>query len=123
MKRTKDDLLREAIEQAGYYNAKDIAITLDDNCDLSYGEQVCLLLAREVARNRPDLLNCHNDDLLYVRCDNAGNCSLPSNDLTSLLEMEKPFDDCFIGVYSLSERKIINKLYKGNGTKWVAYKE
>ena len=43
MKRTKDDLLREAIEQAGYYISKDIAVTLDDNCDLSYAEQVAFL--------------------------------------------------------------------------------
>ena len=57
MKRTKDDLLREAIERAGYYISKDIAVTLDDNCDLSYAEQVALLLAREVAKSRPDLLD------------------------------------------------------------------
>ena len=67
MKRTKDDLLREAIEQAGYYISKDIAVTLDDNCDLSYAEQVALLLAREVARSRPDLLDAEpNKDLVYV---------------------------------------------------------
>lgn len=123
MKRTKDDLLREAIEQAGYYISKDIAVTLDDNCDLSYAEQVALLLAREVARSRPDLLEDEpNKDLVYV-VNNEGkdNYSLPSSDLTALLENEKPYDDAVIGVYSLSERKLVRKLYRGNGTKWVSY--
>lgn len=123
MKRTKDDLLREAIEQAGYYISKDITVTLDDNCDLSYAEQVALLLAREVARSRPDLLEDEpNKDLVYV-VNNEGkdNYSLPSSDLTALLENEKPYDDAVIGVYSLSERKLVRKLYRGNGTKWVFY--
>lgn len=123
MKRTKDDLLREAIEQAGYYISKDITVTLDDNCDLSYAEQVALLLAREVARSRPDLLEDEpNKDLVYV-VNNEGkdNYSLPSSDLTALLENEKPYDDAVIGVYSLSERKLVRKLYRGNGTKWVSY--
>ena len=123
MKRTKDDLLREAIEQAGYYISKDIAVTLDDNCDLSYAEQIALLLAREVARSRPDLLDAEpNKDLVYVVNNGGGdNYSLPSSDLTALLENEKPYDDAVIGVYSLSERKLVHKLYKGNGTKWVPY--
>lgn len=123
MKRTKDDLLREAIEQAGYYILKDITVTLDDNCDLSYAEQVALLLAREVARSRPDLLEDEpNKDLVYV-VNNEGkdNYSLPSSDLTALLENEKPYDDAVIGVYSLSERKLVRKLYRGNGTKWISY--
>lgn len=123
MKRTKDDLLREAIEQAGYYISKDITVTLDDNCDLSYAEQVALLLAREVARSRPDLLEDEpNKDLVYV-VNNEGkdNYSLPSSDLTALLENEKPYDDAVIGIYSLSERKLVRKLYRGNGTKWVSY--
>lgn len=89
MKRTKDDLLREAIEQAGYYRyyiSKDIAVTLDDNCDLSYAEQVALLLAREVARSRPDLLDAEpNKDLVYVVNNGGGdNYSLPSSDLNSI---------------------------------------
>lgn len=123
MKRTKDDLLREAIEQAGYYISKDIAVTLDDNCDLSYAEQVALLLAREVARSRPDLLEDEsNKDLVYVvNTEGKDNYSLPSSDLTALLENEKPYDDAVIGVYSLSERKLVRKLYRGNGTKWVSY--
>lgn len=123
MKRTKDDLLREAIEQAGYYISKDITVTLDDNCDLSYAEQVALLLAREVARSRPDLLEDEpNKDLVYVVNDEGkDNYSLPSSDLTALLENEKPYDDAVIGVYSLSERKLVRKLYRGNGTKWVSY--
>lgn len=123
MKRTKDDLLREAIEQAGYYISKDIAVTLDDNCDLSYAEQVALLLAREVARSRPDLLDAEpNKDLVYVVNNGGGdNYSLLSSDLTALLENEKPYDDAVIGVYSLSERKLVQKLYKGDGTKWVFY--
>lgn len=123
MKRTKDDLLREAIEQAGYYISKDIAVTLDDNCDLSYAEQVALLLAREVARSRPDLLDAEpNKDLVYVVNNGSeDNYSLPSSDLTALLENEKPYDDAVIGVYSLSERKLVRKLYKGNGTKWAPY--
>lgn len=123
MKRTKDDLLREAIEQAGYYILKDITVTLDDNCDLSYAEQVALLLAREVARSRPDLLEDEpNKDLVYV-VNNEGkdNYSLPSSDLTALLENEKPYNDAVIGVYSLSERKLVRKLYRGNGTKWISY--
>lgn len=122
MKRTKDELLREAIEQAGYYISKGITVTLDDTCDLSYAEQVALLLAREVARNRPDLLNEFDKDLVYVVNNGGGdNYSLPSSDLTALLENEKPYDDAVIGVYSLSERKLVQKLYKGDGTKWVFY--
>ena len=100
MKRTKDDLLREAIERTGYYILKDITVTLDDNCDLSYAEQVALLLAREVARSRPDLLNAEpNKDLVYVVNNGGGdNYSLPSLDLTALLENEKPYEDAEIGV-------------------------
>ena len=122
MKRTKDDLLREAIKRTGYYILKDITVTLDDNCDLSYAEQVALLLAREVVRYRPDLLDAEPKDLVYVVNNGGGdNYSLPSLDLTALLENEKPYDDAVIGVYSLSERKLVHKLYKGNGTKWVPY--
>ncbi len=119
--RTKDDLLREALEASGYYQQQDKIVTLDENCDLRYEQQVSLLLAREVVRSRPDLLSVPDRDLVYIVCDSLGNFGLPSNDLTRLLEEEKPFDDCFIGVYSLSKRRLMNKLYKGNGVDWVPY--
>ena len=82
-----------------------------------------LLLAREVARSRPDLLDAEpNKDLVYVVNNGGGDdYSLPSSDLTALLENEKPYDHAVIGVYSLSEMKLVHKLYKGNGTKWVPY--
>lgn len=120
--RTKDDLLREAIEQSGYYQHKNEIVTLDENCDLRYEQQICILLAREVVKSRPDLLNAPEKDLVYVVNNGGGdNYSLPSSDLTLLLENEKPYDDAVIGVYSLSERKLVHKLYKGNGTNWVPY--
>lgn len=120
--KTKDDMLREAVEASGYYHYRTEIVTLDDNCDLRYDQQVCLLLAREVVRSRPDLLNAPEKDLVYIVNNGSGdNYSLPSSDLTALLENEKPYDDAVIGVYSLSERKLVRKLYKGNGTNWIPY--
>lgn len=119
-----DELLRQAIKMSGYYNYEASSITLDDSIDISIDEQVSILLARELKKYRPDLFQERNKDILYMVCNNFGdllNCrySLPSEDLTSLMENEKPFDDSYIVTYSLSEKKILSKLYKGDGTRWV----
>lgn len=119
MMKTKDDLLREAIEQTGYYISKDITVTLNDKCDLSYINQIALLLAREVVRFRPDLTVNKEKDVVYIICFSDGNYSLPTNDLTTLLETQKPFADDYITSYSLSKKKILSKLYKGDGVKWI----
>ena len=112
-----DEVLREAIESSGFYTYKDFPCILR-NEDLNYMDQVALVLAREVVKFRPDLLQETNRDIVYIVSSESG-YSLPSSDLTSLLEDEKPFDDAFISTYSLSERKLIKKLYKGNGFKWI----
>lgn len=122
MVRNNDDLLREAMESAGYFTRTNDLVTLDDRCELSYQEQVSLLLAREVARFRPDLKDRGKKDVLYIVRNERGSYSLPSNDLTYLLETEEPYDDSMIASYSLNDRKIINKLYRGDGTKWIPYK-
>lgn len=122
MKTNKDNLLKTAIEYSGFYMRKDVDVTLDDSCDLSFDEQVELLLARELVKFRPDLMTKQDKDIVYIVCDGDKNYSLPSNDLTSLLEEEKPYDDAVIAVYSLTDKKIVNKLYKGDGTKWISYR-
>ena len=113
-----DEVLKEAIESSGFYNIKDPCTLRDEN--MNYMNQVALVLAREVVKFRPDLLQERNQDIVYVVSSESG-YSLPSSDLTSLLEIEKPFDDAFISTYSLSERKLIKKLYEGNGVKWIPF--
>ena len=119
----KDEVLKEAIAAAGYYEYEDVDCNLR-NDDLPYGLQVSLVLARALKTIRPDLFEERNSDLVYVICNGEGhsNYTLPSLDLTSLMESQKPYDDAYIAVYSLSERKILSKLYKGDGTKWVLMK-
>lgn len=113
-----DEILKEAIESSGFYNIKDSCTLRDEN--MNYIDQVALVLAREVVKFRPDLLQERNQDIVYVVSSESG-YSLPSSDLTSLLENEKPFDDAVISTYSLSERKLIKKLYKGDGVKWIPF--
>lgn len=121
MKRNMDDVLREAIESSGYYEYKDTPADLR-NEELTYKQQVPLILARELVKFRPDLLNAVDKDVVFIVCNGSSTYSLPSVDLTALLENEKPYSDTIIGTYSLSERKLVKKLYKGDGTKWIPYK-
>lgn len=121
MKRNMDDVLREAIESSGYYEYKDTPADLR-NEELTYKQQVPLILARELVKFRPDLLNAVDKDVVFIVCNGSSTYSLPSVDLTALLENEKPYSDAIIGTYSLSERKLVKKLYKGDGTKWIPYK-
>ena len=116
-----DEILKEAIESSGYYQflKEPFDLTLR-NENMNYMDQVALVLAREVVKFRPDLLQERNQDIVYVVSSESG-YSLPSSDLTSLLETEKPFDDAVISTYSLSERKLIKKLYKGDGVKWIPF--
>jgi hypothetical protein len=116
-----DEILKEAIESSGYYLflKEPFDLTLR-NENMNYMDQVALVLAREVVKFRPDLLQEKNQDIVYVVSSESG-YSLPSSDLTSLLETEKPFDDAIISTYSLSERKLIKKLYKGDGVKWIPF--
>lgn len=116
-----DEILKEAIESSGYYLflKEPFDLTLR-NENMNYMDQVALVLAHEVVRFRPDLLKERNQDIVYVVSSESG-YSLPSSDLTSLLETEKPFDDAIISTYSLSERKLIKKLYKGDGVKWIPF--
>ena len=116
-----DEILKEAIESSGYYSflKEPFDLTLR-NENMNYMDQVALVLAREVVKFRPDLLQEKNQDIVYVVSSESG-YSLPSSDLTSLLETEKPFDDAIISTYSLSERKLIKKLYKGDGVKWIPF--
>lgn len=115
----KDELLIKAIEESGYYDYSDVSVRLDMDDGIDFQKQVSILLARELEKFRPDLFQERNRDLVYVVCNGKYNYSLPSSDLTNLMETEKPYDDSFIGVFSLSERKLISKLYKGDGTRWV----
>jgi hypothetical protein len=116
-----DEILKEAIESSGYYLflKEPFDLTLR-NENMNYMDQVALVLAREVVKFRPDLLQERNQDIVYVVSSESG-YSLPSSDLTSLLETEKPFDDAVISTYSLSERKLVKKLYKGDGVKWIPF--
>lgn len=116
-----DEILKEAIESSGYYLflKEPFDLTLR-NENMNYMDQVALVLAREVVKFRPDLLQEKNQDIIYIVSGESG-YSLPSSDLTSLLENEKPFDDAVISTYSLSERKLIKKLYKGDGVKWIPF--
>lgn len=116
-----DEILKEAIESSGYYLflKEPFDLTLR-NENMNYMDQVALVLAREVVKFRPDLLQERNQDIVYVVSSESG-YSLPSSDLTSLLETEKPFDDAIISTYSLSERKLVKKLYKGDGVKWIPF--
>lgn len=116
-----DEILKEAIESSGYYSflMEPFDLTLR-NENMNYMDQVALVLACEVVKFRPDLLQERNQDIVYVVSSESG-YSLPSSDLTSLLETEKPFDDAIISTYSLSERKLIKKLYKGDGVKWIPF--
>lgn len=115
----KDELLINAINESGYYDYCGVSIHLDMDDGIEFQKQVSILLARELEKFRPDLFKERNHDLVYIVCNGTNNYSLPSSDLTSLMESEKPYDDSYIGVFSLSERIIISKLYKGDGTKWV----
>lgn len=115
----KDMLLKQAILNSGYYENVGVSVVLDVEDTIEFQTQVSILLARELEKFRPDLFEAKYKDCVYVVCNGKSNYSLPSSDLTSLMETEKPYDDSYIGVFSLSERKIISKLYKGDGTKWV----
>ena len=116
-----DEILKEAIESSGYYQFLEEPFDLTlRNENMNYMDQVALVLAREVVKFRPDLLQERNQDIVYVVSSESG-YSLPSSDLTSLLETEKPFDDAIISTYNLSERKLIKKLYKGDGVKWIPF--
>ena len=116
-----DEILKEAIESSGYYQFLEEPFDLTlRNENMNYMDQVALVLAREVVKFRPDLLQEKNQDIVYVVSSESG-YSLPSSDLTSLLETEKPFDDAVISTYSLSERKLVKKLYKGDGVKWIPF--
>lgn len=115
----KDMLLKQAILNSGYYENVGVSVVLDAEDAIEFQTQVSILLARELEKFRPDLFEAKYKDCVYVVCNGKSNYSLPSSDLTSLMETEKPYDDSYIGVFSLSERKIISKLYKGDGTKWV----
>ena len=115
----KDMLLKQAILNSGYYENVGVSVVLDAEDTIEFQTQVSILLARELEKFRPDLFDAKYKDCVYVVCNGKSNYSLPSSDLTSLMETEKPYDDSYIGVFSLSERKIISKLYKGDGTKWV----
>lgn len=117
----KDELLIKAINESGYYDYSGVPIRLDIDDGIEFQTQVSILLARELEKFRPDLFEAKYKDCVYVICNGEGhsNYTLPSLDLTSLMESQKPYDDAYIAVYSLSERKIISKLYKGDGTKWV----
>ena len=115
----KDMLLKQAILNSGYYEYVGVSVVLDAEDTIEFQTQVSILLARELEKFRPDLFEAKYKDCVYVVCNGKANYSLPSSDLTSLMETEKPYDDSIIGVFSLSERKIISKLYKGDGTKWV----
>ena len=118
-----DEILKEAIESSGYYQFLEEPFDLTlRNENMNYMDQVALVLAREVVKFRPDLLQEKNQDIVYVVSSESG-YSLPSSDLTSLLETEKPFDDAVISTYSLSERKLIKKLYKGDWVKWIPFKK
>ena len=120
MNRNRDDVLREAIESSGYYHLENVSGDLRDD-GAPYSVQVSLVLARELVKFRPDLLNNIDADVVFIICNGKENYSLPSLDLTMLMESQKPYDDAIIGTYSLSKRKLIKKLYKGDGTKWVPY--
>lgn len=116
-----DEILKEAIESSGYYQFLEEPFDLTlRNENMNYMDQVALVLAREVVKFRPDLLQEKNQDIVYVVSSESG-YSLPSSDLTSLLETEKPFDDAVISTYSLSERKLVKNLYKGDGVKWIPF--
>ena len=115
----KDMLLKQAILNSGYYENAGVSVVLDAEDEIEFQTQVSILLARELEKYRPDLFEVKYKDCVYVVCNGKSNYSLPTQDLTSLMENEKPYTDSFIAVYSLSERKIISKLYKGDGTKWV----
>ena len=116
----KDMLLKEAILNSGYYENVGVSVVLDAEDAIEFQTQVSILLARELEKFRPDLFEAKYKDCVYVVCNGNSNYSLPTQDLTSLMENEKPYTDSFIAVYSLSERKILSKLYKGDGTKWVS---
>lgn len=122
MIRNMDEVLKEAIESSGYYQYENISCDLRDD-NMSYKDQVALVLAREVVKFRPDLLNNVSKDVVYIVCNGSSNYGLPSTDLTELLENESPYDDAFIATYSLSERKLLKKLFSGNGFRWIPYKE
>ena len=118
----KDDILREAINLSGYYKiGDDVPVCLDDTIDISFDEQVSIVLARELKKFRPDLFKEKNKDVVYIIC-NGDSYQLPSIDLTDLLQTQKPFSDAKILTYSLSEKKILKCIYKGDGTKWVLCK-
>lgn len=117
----KDEILREAIVGSGYYEFKDVAFDFG-NEDMDYRVQVSIILAREVVKFRPDLLEERNKDIVYLVYDND-RYGLPGTDLTDMLEKEPPYDGAEIVTYSLSERKILKCLYKGDGTKWVLCNE
>lgn len=122
MKRSNDELLREALESTGifgeYENKK---VDLSEDCELSYSLQVQLILARELLRLRPDLGKPVEKDVVFVvETTNAWGerCfSLPMKTLGECLD-KKPFDDSSIWSYSLSEQKLLKELYYGDGIIW-----
>lgn len=115
-----DRYLIEAIEASGYREYKDVNWD-----DLPSDKRTAVILASELVALRPDLFVEDNPDVVFIiqRTFENGTigCSLPKKSLSELLKTP-PYDDSKICSYSLSDEKILKKLYKGTGRNWELIK-
>lgn len=116
-----DEILYEAIEVSGYWELKDVNWD-----DLPVEKRALLILATELSLLRPDLFLKHDPDVVFIiqrTFENGivGCCSLPKKSLGELLKTP-PYDDLVVCSYSLKDEKILQKIYKGTGTRWELIK-
>lgn len=124
--KNNDEILREAIEAAGYYSKKGFKADLRTD-DLSYDDQVKLILARALIDARPDLEVEPNKDLVFIvrSFDSNGSQmnSIPFNCVGEAMKNSTPYDDSEIWSYSISKQEFVEGLYCGNGCgKWKVIK-
>lgn len=123
--KTSDEILREAIESSGYYTKKDFIADLRSD-DLSYDDQVKLILARALVEVRPELEVEPDKDLVFMvrYFDSNGNrhTSIPYNCVGQAIKNNPPFDDSEIWSYSISKQDFVEGLYSGNGIEWMVIK-
>lgn len=120
-----DSILRECLFDSGVYNYKDIP----EPDNIGYDNYTKLVLATALLDLRPDLKMEINKDIVFivrrVNSDGHSVLSKPYNSLTGLFNDDtnnKPYDDCVIWSYSISEQAFVEKMLVGTGTNWERYK-
>ena len=115
-----DELIRKALDYVDVEGNEEIRADME-NEDYPLDLQVQIILAKAVLALRPDLRRTKDKDVVYIVksvINGKETYSLPSDSLDELLKGTLPYDDSMICTYSISQKKILKKLYRGTGTIW-----